>query len=66
MIKKKKKTFIECDSLLHYFRPVKLIEIVKKRFISLGGVIFEGCSLSSIGIYDDAAVSSLIFMKLYS
>ena len=54
------------DILLHYSRPVKLIEIVKKRFISLGGVIFEGCSLSSISIYDDAAVSLWIFTKLYS
>ncbi|KAI5565618.1 hypothetical protein BDE02_14G134400 [Populus trichocarpa] len=36
--------------------PVKLIEIVKKRFISLGGVIFEGCSVSSISIYEDASV----------
>lgn len=35
---------------------MKLIEIVKKRFISLGGVIFEGCSVSSISIYEDASV----------
>ncbi|GLT94072.1 hypothetical protein SLE2022_118320 [Rubroshorea leprosula] len=39
--------------------PVKLIEIMKNRFISLGGVIFEGYSVSSIGIYDDAAVLQL-------
>ncbi|KAL9384743.1 hypothetical protein Peur_021753 [Populus x canadensis] len=39
--------------------PVKLIEIVKKRFISLGGVIFEGCSVSSISIYEDASVLQL-------
>ncbi|GLT28327.1 hypothetical protein SLA2020_032690 [Shorea laevis] len=39
--------------------PVKLIEIMKNRFISLGGVIFEGYSMSSIGIYDDAAVLQL-------
>ncbi|XVE72432.1 hypothetical protein DITRI_Ditri11bG0039000 [Diplodiscus trichospermus] len=39
--------------------PVKLIEIVKKRFISLGGVIFEGSGVSSISIYDDAAVLQL-------
>ncbi|KAL3572940.1 hypothetical protein D5086_026844 [Populus alba] len=39
--------------------PVKLIEIVKKRFISLGGVIFEGCSVSSISIYEDASVLKL-------
>lgn len=45
--------------LLHHYRPAKLIEIVKKRFISLGGVIFEGYSVSSICIYEDAAVSFL-------
>ncbi|KAL9347609.1 hypothetical protein Peur_058975 [Populus x canadensis] len=39
--------------------PVKLIEIVKKRFISLGGVIFEGCSVSNISIYEDASVLQL-------
>ncbi|CAK7349018.1 unnamed protein product [Dovyalis caffra] len=39
--------------------PVKLIEIMKKRFISLGGVIFEGCSVSSISIYEDASVLQL-------
>ncbi|XP_039030131.1 uncharacterized protein LOC120164494 isoform X2 [Hibiscus syriacus] len=39
--------------------PAKLIEIVKKRFVSLGGVIFEGCSVSNISIYDDAAVLQL-------
>lgn len=44
-------------------RPVKLIEIVKKRFISLGGVIFEGCSVSSISIYEDASVSLLNLAK---
>lgn len=39
--------------------PAKLIEVVKKRFISLGGVIFEGYSVSSICIYEDAAVLQL-------
>ncbi|XP_072078358.1 uncharacterized protein [Arachis hypogaea] len=39
--------------------PVKLIEIVKKRFISLGGVIFEGCSVAGIDVYEDAAVLKL-------
>lgn len=39
--------------------PSKIIEIMKKRFNSLGGVIFESCSLSSICIYDDAAVLHL-------
>ncbi|CAK9316201.1 unnamed protein product [Citrullus colocynthis] len=39
--------------------PEKLIEIVKKRFISLGGVIFEGCNVSSICIYDDMTAMQL-------
>nr|CAD1826594.1 unnamed protein product [Ananas comosus var. bracteatus] len=39
--------------------PVKLLEIMKKRFISLGGIIFEGKSLSSICIYDDVAILQL-------
>ncbi|KAL5571241.1 hypothetical protein UlMin_020838 [Ulmus minor] len=39
--------------------PAKLIEIVKNRFISLGGIIFEGNSLSSVCIYEDTAVAQL-------
>ncbi|PON34471.1 FAD/NAD(P)-binding domain containing protein [Parasponia andersonii] len=39
--------------------PAKLIEIVKNRFVSLGGVIFEGCTLSTICVYEDAAVTLL-------
>ncbi|KAJ9686491.1 hypothetical protein PVL29_015410 [Vitis rotundifolia] len=39
--------------------PVKLIEVVKRRFKSLGGVIFEGYSVSNICIYEDAAVLQL-------
>ncbi|RVW97406.1 hypothetical protein CK203_026321 [Vitis vinifera] len=39
--------------------PVKLIEVVKRRFTSLGGVIFEGYSVSNICIYEDAAVLQL-------
>ncbi|KAJ0261984.1 Lycopene beta/epsilon cyclase protein [Hirschfeldia incana] len=39
--------------------PAKLVETVKQRFISLGGVILEDCSLSSITIYDDLAVMQL-------
>ncbi|KAI4305774.1 hypothetical protein L6164_029120 [Bauhinia variegata] len=46
--------------------PAKLIEIVKKRFVSLGGVIFEGCSLSSINVYEDAAVLKLSGEKILS
>lgn len=44
---------------------MKLIEIVKKRFISLGGVIFEGYSVSSICTYENAAVSLLTLEKYY-
>ncbi|KAF2284898.1 hypothetical protein GH714_032155 [Hevea brasiliensis] len=40
--------------------PVKLIEAMKKRFISLGGVILEGYSVSSIRVYEDAAVLQLV------
>ncbi|WVZ92917.1 hypothetical protein U9M48_038947 [Paspalum notatum var. saurae] len=36
--------------------PAKLVEIMKERFISFGGAIFEGKSLSSIYVYDDLAV----------
>ncbi|KAB1200862.1 hypothetical protein CJ030_MR0G006092 [Morella rubra] len=39
--------------------PAKLIEIVKRRFVTLGGVIFEGSNVSSICIYEDAAVLQL-------
>ncbi|EOA26931.1 hypothetical protein CARUB_v10023024mg [Capsella rubella] len=39
--------------------PAKLVETVKRRFTSLGGVILEDCSLSSIVIYDDLAVMQL-------
>ncbi|KAK2988662.1 hypothetical protein RJ640_026089 [Escallonia rubra] len=46
--------------------PAKLIETVKERFKSLGGVIFEGCSVSSICIYKDAAVLQLLKGKILS
>ncbi|XP_047310548.1 uncharacterized protein LOC124914110 isoform X2 [Impatiens glandulifera] len=36
--------------------PVKLIEIVKKRFSLLGGVVIEDCSVSSLCIYKDSAI----------
>ncbi|KAH0766868.1 uncharacterized protein [Solanum tuberosum] len=39
--------------------PVKLVEIVKDRFDSLGGVTFEGFSVSNISVYQDAAVLQL-------
>ncbi|PKU87831.1 hypothetical protein MA16_Dca021177 [Dendrobium catenatum] len=39
--------------------PAKLLETMKKRFLSLGGIVLEGKSLSSIHIYDDAAVLKL-------
>lgn len=43
--------------------PAKLVETVKQRFISLGGVILEDCSLSSITIYDDLAVSYVLLLS---
>lgn len=46
--------------------PVKLIDIMKNRFFSFGGVIFEGCSVSSISIYEDAAVLQLAEGKILS
>ncbi|XAR55345.1 Lycopene beta-cyclase, partial [Bertholletia excelsa] len=46
--------------------PVKLIEIVKKRFDTLGGVIFEGYGVSNICIYRDAAVLRLAEGKILS
>lgn len=46
--------------------PVKLIEIVKNRFISLGGIILEGYSMSSICIFEDAAVLQLTEGKILS
>ncbi|KAL0919862.1 hypothetical protein M5K25_011986 [Dendrobium thyrsiflorum] len=39
--------------------PAKLLETMKKRFLSLGGIVFEGKSLSSIHIFDDSAVLKL-------
>ncbi|KAK6120626.1 hypothetical protein DH2020_045621 [Rehmannia glutinosa] len=46
--------------------PAKLIEIMRKRFDSLGGVIYEGCSVSHISIYEDAAVLQLTDGKILS
>ncbi|PIN18708.1 Lycopene beta-cyclase [Handroanthus impetiginosus] len=46
--------------------PVKLIEIMRKRFAFFGGVIFEGCSVSHISIYEDAAVLQLADGKILS
>ncbi|KAL8457151.1 hypothetical protein ACS0TY_035118 [Phlomoides rotata] len=46
--------------------PAKLIETVRKRFDGLGGVIFEGCSVSNISIYEDAAVLQLADGKILS
>ncbi|KZV34438.1 hypothetical protein F511_23412 [Dorcoceras hygrometricum] len=36
--------------------PARLIEIMRKRFTFLGGAIFEGCGVSNIFVYEDAAV----------
>ncbi|CAI9774483.1 unnamed protein product [Fraxinus pennsylvanica] len=46
--------------------PVKLIEIMKERFNSLGGIIFEDCSVSQICTYDDVAVLQLADEKILS
>ncbi|KAF0899097.1 hypothetical protein E2562_013336 [Oryza meyeriana var. granulata] len=39
--------------------PAKLVEIMKERFVSSGGAIFEGKSLASISVHDDLAVLNL-------
>ncbi|XP_065873736.1 uncharacterized protein [Euphorbia lathyris] len=46
--------------------PAKLIEIMKKRFTSSGGVILEGYSVSSICVFEDAAVLQLTEGKTLS
>ncbi|KAL2557170.1 Lycopene beta/epsilon cyclase protein [Forsythia ovata] len=46
--------------------PVKLIEIMRERFNSLGGIIFEDCSVSRICIHDDAAELQLADGKILS
>ncbi|CAM0909069.1 unnamed protein product [Alopecurus aequalis] len=48
------------ENILHLgISPAKLVEIMKERFISSGGAIFEGKSLSSISVHDDLAVLKL-------
>lgn len=42
------------------------MEIVKERFSSLGGAILEGYSVSSVCVYDDAAVLQLSEGKIFS
>ncbi|KAL8189197.1 hypothetical protein R6Q57_028763 [Mikania cordata] len=46
--------------------PAKLIDIMRERFTSLGGVIFEGCSVSIINVYQDIAVLQLREGKILS
>lgn len=46
--------------------PSKLIDIMKERFKSLGGVILEGYSVSCIYVYDDEAVVELLDGKILS
>ncbi|KAI3774888.1 hypothetical protein L1987_49451 [Smallanthus sonchifolius] len=46
--------------------PAKLIDIMRERFTSLGGVIFEGCGVSSINVYQDIAVLQLMEGKILS
>ncbi|KAI5002008.1 hypothetical protein ZWY2020_026658 [Hordeum vulgare] len=48
------------EDILHLgISPAKLVEIMKARFISSGGEIFEGKSVSSISVHDDLAVLKL-------
>ncbi|KAF7040283.1 hypothetical protein CFC21_050196 [Triticum aestivum] len=48
------------EDILHLgISPAKLVEIMKARFISSGGAIFEGKSVSSISVHDDLAVLQL-------
>ncbi|CAL1407155.1 unnamed protein product [Linum trigynum] len=46
--------------------PAKLIDIVKSRFTSLGGVIFESCAVSSIRVFEDIATLQLAGGKILS
>lgn len=46
--------------------PARLIEIMRKRFTFLGGAIFEGCGVSNIFVYEDAAVLKLTDGKILS
>ncbi|KAL0319899.1 UNVERIFIED_CONTAM: hypothetical protein Sradi_5251400 [Sesamum radiatum] len=46
--------------------PAKLIETMRIRFTFLGGIIFEGCSVSHISIYEDSAVLELADGKILS
>ncbi|KNA18587.1 hypothetical protein SOVF_069020 [Spinacia oleracea] len=46
--------------------PAKLVEIMKERFRSLGGIILEGYSVSSICVYDDVAVLQVSEEKILS
>ncbi|PKA57920.1 hypothetical protein AXF42_Ash012459 [Apostasia shenzhenica] len=55
-----KKGEIFVDGILNLgVSPAKLLEIMKKRFVSLGGIVFEGKSLLSVSIYDDTAILKL-------
>ncbi|XP_031105698.1 uncharacterized protein LOC116010428 isoform X2 [Ipomoea triloba] len=46
--------------------PSKLVQIMKERFDSLGGVTFEGCSVSTINVYEDGVVLHLDEGKVLS
>ncbi|MQM03286.1 hypothetical protein Taro_036061, partial [Colocasia esculenta] len=39
--------------------PAKLLEVMRKRFNSLGGIIFEGNAISKICVYDDTTILHL-------
>ncbi|XP_051117086.1 uncharacterized protein LOC127241875 isoform X2 [Andrographis paniculata] len=46
--------------------PAKLIEIMRDRFTCIGGIIFEGCIVSHVTIFEDAAVLELADGKILS
>ncbi|XP_010683954.2 uncharacterized protein LOC104898558 [Beta vulgaris subsp. vulgaris] len=46
--------------------PAKLIEIMKERFRSLGGIILEGYNVSNICVYDDSVVLQVSEEKILS
>ncbi|KAL9242076.1 hypothetical protein vseg_016114 [Gypsophila vaccaria] len=39
--------------------PQRLIDIMKDKFSSFGGIILEGCAVSGVSVYDDAGVLQL-------
>ncbi|KVH93083.1 hypothetical protein Ccrd_004874 [Cynara cardunculus var. scolymus] len=61
-----KKIQLNLQQTMNNAWPAKLIDIMRERFNSLGGTIFEGCSVSSIDVYQDIAVLQLTEGKILS